>query len=72
MKFFGKKTEEKREYDRETLRPVLKCSICNGEQVAGFKNVRTGKFQEVMLVKGEKDLQRFMEMYGLEKVDKEY
>jgi len=25
-----------------------------------------------MLVKGEKDLQRFMEMYGLEKVDKEY
>jgi hypothetical protein len=32
----------------------------------------TGKFQEVMLVKGEKDLQRFMEMYGLEKVDKEY
>ena len=72
MKFFGKKTEEKREYDRENLRPVLKCSICNGEQVAGFKNVRTGKFQEVMLVKGEKDLQRFMEMYGLEKVDKEY
>ena len=35
---FGRKTIEKKEYDRENLRPLLRCSICTGEQVAGFKN----------------------------------
>ena len=34
---FGRKTVEKKEYDRENLHPVLRCSICTGEQVAGFK-----------------------------------
>lgn len=33
---------EKQSYDRENEIPVLRCSICNGEQVAGFKNIHTG------------------------------
>lgn len=72
--FFQKKKQEKetRDYDREHEKPVLKCSICNGEQVAGFKDERTGKFHEVMFVRGEKDLKNFMEMYGIEEVTKEY
>lgn len=60
------------EYDRENKRPVLRCSICNGEQVAGFKDVHTGKFQEVMVVRSDKDLESFRRMYGLEEVPKEY
>ena len=40
-------------YDKETSRPVLKCSICNGEQVAGFKDIHTGKFEEVMLIRDQ-------------------
>ena len=32
-------------FDRGTHKPVLRCSICTGEQVAGFKNLNTGKFQ---------------------------
>ena len=59
-------------YDKESRKPVLKCSICNGEQVAGFKDQRTGKFHEVMFVRDEKDLQEFKEMYGLSDVAKEY
>lgn len=62
----------KKEYDRENTRPVLKCSICNGEQVAGFKDIHTGKFEEVMLIRGEKDLKEFMEAYGVDTVSKEY
>ena len=31
-------------YDPGTQKPVIKCSICNGEQVAGFKNKSTGEF----------------------------
>ena len=67
-----KQTVEKREYDKVNEKPVLKCSICNGEQVAGFKDQRTGKFLEVMFVRDEKDLQEFKEMYGLSDVAKEY
>lgn len=69
---FGKKAVKKKTYDKENLRPVLKCSICNGEQVAGFKNIHTGKFEEIMLIRNEKDLDTFMKMYDLERVEKVY
>ena len=42
---------EKTEYDRENWKPVLKCSICNGEQVAGFKNIHTGEFKEEIFIR---------------------
>lgn len=60
------------EYDPEKQRAVLKCSICNGEQVAGFKDVKNGHFTEVMLIKDSKDLDAFMKMYNLSSVSKEY
>lgn len=69
---FGKKAVKKKEYDRENLRPVLKCSICNGEQVAGFKNLHTGKFEEIALICSQKELHEFMETYGISKIEKEY
>lgn len=73
MLFQKKKPEkEKFDYDSSSQKPILKCSICNGEQVAGFKDNRTGKFHEVMFVRNEKDLQTFKEMYGLSEVTKEY
>ncbi len=59
-------------YDPEIERPVIRASICTGEQVAGFKNRHTGEFHEVMLIRGEADKAQFMRMYGLEKVEKEY
>ncbi|MDE7435904.1 MAG: aspartate dehydrogenase [Lachnospiraceae bacterium] len=69
---FGKRKVKKKEYDRENLRPILRCSICNGEQVAGFKNIHTGKFEEVMFIRNEKDLAAFQEMYDIETITKEY
>ena len=69
-RLFSKKKEKT--YDKENTRPVLKCSICSGEQVARFKDIHTGKFEEVMLIRGEKDLKEFMETYGIETVSKEY
>lgn len=56
-----KKKEKKVYYDKENQIPILKCSICNGEQVAGFKDSRTGKFEEVMLIRNQKDLDHFKE-----------
>lgn len=74
MGLFGKKKVSTPiiEYDPEKQRAVLKCSICNGEQVAGFKDKQTGHFTEVMLIKNGQDLDAFMEMYDLSAVTKEY
>lgn len=59
-------------YDLQTYLPVIRCSICDGEQVAGFKDKRTGQFTEVMLIRNDKDLEEFKVRYGVEKVTKEY
>lgn len=74
MGLFGKKKVSTPviEYDPEKQRAVLKCSICNGEQVAGFKDKQTGYFTEVMLIKNGQDLDSFMEMYDLSAISKEY
>ncbi|MDE7422219.1 MAG: aspartate dehydrogenase [Lachnospiraceae bacterium] len=72
MRLFKKKTVMQ-DYDRENKKPVIKASICNGEQVAGFKDVHTGKIEEVMLIKSEADLNMFKNMYGIkEEITKEY
>ena len=60
------------DYDKENLKPVIRASICNGEQVAGFKNIHTGQWEEVMLIKNEEDLETFKRMYDLKEVAKEY
>lgn len=72
MIFFSKKSEKKT-YDRSKQKPVIKASICNGEQVAGFKDIHTGKFEEVMLIRRAEDLETFKTMYGIEEeIAKEY
>lgn len=47
-------------------------SICTGEQVAGFKNIHTGHFEEVMLIRDDRDLDHFLELYDIEAITKEY
>ncbi len=72
MGLFRKKVEV-RTYDKENKKPVIRASICNGEQIAGFKEIHTGRFEEIMLIKSPADLERFKTMYGItEEVAKEY
>ena len=60
-------------YDKERMKPVIKTSICTGEQVAGFKDIHTGKIEDIMLVKTAEDIERFKKIYGIEgSIDKEY
>ena len=59
-----KKKNVKKSYDRECMKPVIRASICTGEQVAGFKD---------MLIKSPKDLDEFKNTYGItEEIEKEY
>ena len=70
---FFKKHVKTKTYDKDNLKPVIKASICNGEQIAGFKNMSTGLFEEVMLIKTPADLKKFKEMYGItDDIDKVY
>lgn len=72
MALFKKKTIVKI-YDKNNKKPVIKASICNGEQVAGFKDIHTSKIEEVMLIKSPADLDIFKKMYGIdEEIAKEY
>lgn len=72
MGLFKKKTVIQ-PYDKENKLPVIKASICNGEQVAGFKDIHTGRMEEVMLIKSPADLERFKALYGIEgEIRKEY
>ncbi len=72
LKRKAEKKIEKKTYDRENQVPVLKCSICNGEQVAGFKDIHTGKFKEVALIRNNDELNAFLEAYGISTITKEY
>ena len=67
MGFFKKKTVIKT-YDKENKKPVIKASICNGEQVAGFKNIRTGKYEEIMLIRNDGDLDKSIKMYEIMRI----
>ncbi|MDE7209893.1 MAG: aspartate dehydrogenase [Lachnospiraceae bacterium] len=56
-------------YDKENQRPVIRASICTGEQIAGFCNLQTGKFTEVMLIRNQKDMQEFLERYQINEAE---
>ncbi len=64
-----RKRVKKQTYDKENLRPVIRSSICTGEQVAGFRNLQTGKFSEVMLIRNGGDLQEFLDTYDLSEAE---
>ena len=59
-------------FDPDKQIAVIKCSICNGEQVAGFKSKENGHFTEVMLIRDPADLAEFKKIYRIEEIKKEY
>jgi hypothetical protein len=59
-------------YDPERQYAVIKCSICNGEKVAGFKDKTDGHFTEVMLIATSEDEALFMSAFELSNIKREY
>ena len=58
MSIFGKRRPE---YPKapDGADIVLRCSICNGEQVICARDKASGKLQELMLVRSSDDLEGF-------------
>jgi len=61
---FGRKNRTE-VFDRKNEKAVIRSSICTGEKVAGFKNVHTGQFRDVMLIRSDRDKQDFLKKYNL-------
>ena len=57
----------KKHYDPEVEEPVIRASICTGEQVACMRNRETGQLREIMLIRDEGDLGRYMYLRDNEK-----
>ena len=64
--WFSRKTSRKT-YDPEIRKPVIRASICTGEQTAGFLNKETKQFEEVMLIRNRTDLEEFRDTYGIKR-----
>ena len=54
------------QYDTDRQEPVIRQSICTGEKTAGFRELASGRFLEVMLIRTQADLDNFRAQYGIE------
>lgn len=70
--YYKKRLAEAIPFDEAKQCAVIKCSICNGEQVAGFRNKEDGTFIEVMVINSADDLEYFKRIYNIDKIVKEY
>ncbi len=59
-------------YDPATQYAVIRSSVCTGEKVAGFKDKKTGRFTEVMLIRTPQDEQTFRQTYHIDTLRVEY
>ena len=62
---FSPKKPERIPYDPAEREPAVRRSICTGEMTGGFVERKTGKFQDYLLLDGEKELQAFCESVGV-------
>ena len=68
-RLFGRKKAAVEPYDKTLQRPVIRSSICTGEKVAGFKDLKTGKFYDIMLIRDDKDMEEFLTKYAVDPED---
>ena len=68
MSLFGKRKPASAlpSYPPEQYEPVLRSSICTGEQTACMRNRETGRMHEVMLIRDSSDLENFAAQYGVD------
>mgnify|MGYP001026844158 CR=1 FL=1 len=64
MLFEKRKKPPAADYDRGEKIPVIRSSICTGEQVAGFRDPVSGRFEELMLIRDGRDFQEFLHRYS--------
>ena len=66
MGLFGKKKSEYVKMPEGDFEPVLRCSICTGEQVLCARDKKTGELHELMLIRTPADLDGFCAANGID------
>ena len=69
---FWRRKKRETVYDKTGKIPVIRSSICTGEQTAGFKDAASGRFEELMLIRSDADLEEFMRLYDVEDIRREW
>ena len=64
--FGRRKRRDASPYDKTGKFSVIRSSICTDEQVAGFKDTVSGKFEELVLIRDGKDFSEFLHRYQVE------
>ena len=59
-------------FEPQCQEAVIRVSACTGEKIAGFRSRKDGSFTEVMVLRSAEEEKRFMRMYGLNSVRREY
>ena len=67
MKVFRRKKEPVR-FDPASQEPAVRKSICTGEMTVGFLDKKTGKFQDLMTVRNQKELEAFCRDVGAKEI----
>lgn len=65
MSIFKRNESHGTVYSKEEYEPVLRCSICNGEQVLCLRDKLSGELQELMLIRSPSDLREFCSANGI-------
>lgn len=69
MSLFHRHAPEPPLFPPEEFEPVLRCSVCTGEQTACMRERATGKLREVQLIRSPRDLEDFCRIYGVKRED---
>ena len=74
MGLFDRKKKEYPKMPEGDYVPVLRCSICTGEQVLCARDKKGGNLHEIMLIKSPADLEGFCKANGIrmEQIEKVY
>ena len=66
---FGSRKKEYPKMPQGDFAPVIRCSICTGEQVLCAKERSTGQLLELMLIKSPAQLEGFCAANGISQKD---
>lgn len=55
-------------FDPEKQEPAVRRSICTGEMTVGLIDRKTGRFQELMRVNGQRELEAFCSEIGVREI----
>ena len=74
MGLFTSRKKEYPEMPQGDFAPVIRCSICTGEQIICAKDRKTGEMHELMLVRTPSDIEGFCVANNIDvtEVQKEY